>query len=98
MNCIVKKALGFNEYQITTHPTNREKVAKLIRSYTVKPSMRPQVVPDWISNDDLFNIAIADGSLILVSGNANQATPIKPMQIEEKPAGFFEGSNGLSPD
>jgi hypothetical protein len=96
MNCIVKKALGFNEYQITTHPTG-EKVAKLIRSYTVKPSMRPQVVPDWISNDDLFNIAIADGSLIVVSSNSNQST-VEPMQVEEKPAGFFEGSNGLSPD
>lgn len=87
MNCIVKKALGFNEYQITTHP-NGEKVAKLIRSYTVKPSMRPQVVPDWISNDDLFNIAIADGSLIVVSNNSNQTATIEPMQIEEKPAGF----------
>lgn len=81
MQIISKKKLQFNDYEIGIHPRNGEKVAKLMRSFIAGPSLRAIEAPDWIVNDDLFNLAIADGSLI-------PAGPIpdkKPRQVVEEP-------------
>jgi hypothetical protein len=66
MQIICKKKLQFNDYNISVSPLNRERVAKLVRSFIAGPSLRTIEAPDWIVNDDLFNLAIADGSLIPV--------------------------------
>lgn len=64
MQIICKKKLQFNDYEITINPRNKEKVAKLVRSFIASPSMRPQLVPEWVRQDDMFDLALADGSLV----------------------------------
>jgi hypothetical protein len=66
MQIIVKKAFNFQDFEITVNPRNGEKVAKLLNSFKAFPSMRPQTVPDWIVNDGLFDMAVADGSLVVI--------------------------------
>ncbi len=64
MQIISKKRLRFQNFEITVDPRSNEKVAKLVRSIEVAPSMRRQDVPDWIVNDDLFDLCVDDGSVI----------------------------------
>jgi hypothetical protein len=66
MQIIVKKAFNFQDFEITVNPRNGEKVAKLLNSFKAFPSMRPQTVPDWIIDDGLFDMAVADGSLVVI--------------------------------
>ena len=66
MQIIVKKAFNFQQFEYSTNPRNGETVAKLLQSLKVFPSMRPQSVPDWIVNDGLFDLVVADGSLVTV--------------------------------
>jgi hypothetical protein len=66
MQIVCKKRYQFIEHQITTHPRNGEQVAKVLRTFNVTPSLRPVEVPDWIRQNDLFDIAMADGSVIVI--------------------------------
>ena len=89
MQIIVKKAFQFNDYEYSTHPRNGETVSKLIQTLKAFPSMRPQAAPDWIVNDDLFDIALADGSLVAIgevpARTAKQSTP-EPQQAAQPTA------------
>jgi len=66
MQIVVKKAFNFQQFDYSINPRNGETIAKLLQSFKVFPSMQPQTVPDWIVNDGLFDLAIADGSLVTV--------------------------------
>jgi hypothetical protein len=65
MKIITKKAYHFIDGEIVVDE-NGEKTRKIKNSIVVKPSVYPQQVPDWSSNDELFDIAIKDGGLTVV--------------------------------
>lgn len=64
MQIISKRALLFTEWDI--REVDGEKVAKAERTYPVKPSVFPQIVPDWCANTDEFDVAQRDGNLTVV--------------------------------
>ena len=82
MQILCKKKLQFSDYDISINPLNGERIAKLVRSFIAGPSLRTIEAPDWIVNDDLFNLAIADGSLIPVGPIPDK----KPRPVVEEPA------------
>jgi hypothetical protein len=79
MQIVAKKKLQFQDFDITISPIHGERIATLKQSYTVSPSMRPQSVPDWIVNDELFDLAMSDGSIVAIG-----PIPEKPAR-ESKP-------------
>jgi hypothetical protein len=83
MQIISKKRLQFNDYEISINQRSNEKVAKLVRSFIAGPSLRAIEAPDWIVNDDLFELAVKDGSLIAIGDiPTKQLNPIpEPQQI-----------------
>ena|SRR5208283_5053413 len=80
MQIICKKRLNFQDFEITINPRSNEKVAKVVRTLTVSPSTRPQQIDDWVRQDDLFDLSLADGSLMVI-GECPEKLP-KP-HIEE---------------
>jgi hypothetical protein len=66
MQIVAKKRYQFNDYLYSIHPRNGEVIATLQHSFHVTPSLRPQLVPDWIRDDDLFDMGVADGSIVTV--------------------------------
>jgi hypothetical protein len=67
MQIICKKKLHFQDHEIVDNLKTGEKVAVLKRQTLVSPSAIPQEVPDWIKNDDLFNLSVDDGVITVVN-------------------------------
>ena len=80
MQIIAKKRMDFVEHEITISPVSNEKVAKVIRKHSVSPGMKPVEVPDWIVNDDLFELAVSDRSVIVIG-----STPEKQLKPAPEP-------------
>jgi hypothetical protein len=66
MQIICTKAFQFIQHDIVENPTTKEKVAVIKQTHKITPSSHPQIVPDWIRDDDLFDMGVADGSIIEV--------------------------------
>jgi len=63
MQILCKKAFVFCDTDIATDPKSGERVAVVRRKFQVSPKVTPQLVPDWIRNDGLFELAVQDGSI-----------------------------------
>lgn len=57
MQIILKSATQFFQ---------REK-DKVLNTVTLKPSVNPQIAPDWINLDPMFELMVRDGSLIQIA-------------------------------
>jgi hypothetical protein len=63
MQIICKKAFVFCDTEIAVNPQSNEKMAIVKRKIQINPSVNPQVAPDWIKTDGLYELAIQDGSI-----------------------------------
>jgi hypothetical protein len=93
MQIITTKRFRFQDFEISFNPGIGENVAKLIKAFEVKPSMRPQFCPDWCRNDDLFDLALSDGSLFVIG--EIPAKEHKPEPVAE-PFEIAQPANELS--
>ena len=66
MQIICRKRLHFQEHEIVDNSKTGEKIAILKRQLVVSPSVHPQVVPDFVTNDDLFRLCVEDGTITIV--------------------------------
>jgi hypothetical protein len=84
MQIVAKRRYQFNDYEYSIHPRNGEVIATLQHSFHVTPSLRPQIAPDWIVNDDLFDMGVADGSIVTVGDvPAKTVRPTLAVQQQE---------------
>lgn len=79
MQIISSKKLLFqdSEYhdEIVDDKATGRKVHNVKASVTVEADPRPQIVPDWVKNDELFKLCVEDGSIIEVVGSSKPAKP-----------------------
>jgi len=66
MQIICRKKLHFQDHEIVHNTKTDEKVAIVKRQIVISPSINPQEVPDWIKNDDLFNLSVEDETITIV--------------------------------
>jgi hypothetical protein len=67
MKIIAKRAFQFIDGEIVPDIKTNELKRVIKAEFKVKPSVRPQDAPDWIKNDALFDLAVADGNLKVVA-------------------------------
>ena len=91
MQIICNKALQFLKTEIKPNQVTGENVAVHTDTFTVTPSTTPQVVPDWIKEDSLFELSVNSGTIIEV------AVLSQPKKTVEEPAelGWGASANGL---
>ena len=82
MQIISNTAAIFEKHKVNTLEDGT-RLAELIDSIQVNPSPYPQIVPDWVKDNDLYKLMIRDGSAVEVNyGQSDKvaqvpATPIK---------------------
>lgn len=96
MQIIVHKKMQFRNTNIVENSVTKEKVASDNGTVTVSSSPHAQIVPDWVVNDGLFALALAENppSIIVVvpakgSGKkaaASAAAPAPASKPAEPPA------------
>ena len=74
MQIILRVKTQFFQREKTTDEDGNETL--IVRNtVTLNPSGAPQIAPDWITNDPLFNLLMKDGSLIEVPAVEQVETP-----------------------
>ena len=71
MQVIAKRKMQFIRAAVAENPITKEKVQNVLETFTLQflPT-EIQSAPDWIKEDGLFELAVADGDLIVVGGPA----------------------------
>jgi hypothetical protein len=95
MQIICTKAFQFIQHDIVENPTTKEKVAVIKQTHKITPSSNPQLVPDWIREDDLFAMGVADGSIKEVRFEIISEVPAKKNK-EVKQMGWGGSASGLA--
>lgn len=63
MQITSERKLLFQLVDYKTDPKTKEIRAHVKERVLVSPNPKPQIVPDWVRNDDLFKMALADGTV-----------------------------------
>jgi hypothetical protein len=93
MQIICTKAFQFLQTEIKENPSTKESIAVIKQTFKITPSSRPQVVPDWIKEDELFDLGVKDGSITEVMiVSKNEAKPKK----EVPQTGWGATASGLA--
>jgi hypothetical protein len=79
MHIILSQCTVFNEHEIKKDAAGN-KVASVVNTITVRPSTKPQPVPDWIKKDEMFKLLAKDGKLL-------EVVPVQQEEssLEQKP-------------
>ena len=71
MQIILRVKTQFFQREKATGKDGNE-ILTVKNTVTLNPSGAPQIAPDWITNDPLFNLLVKDGSLIQVPEQAEK--------------------------
>jgi hypothetical protein len=66
MQIICNRSFHFQQHEILENTKTGEKVAIVKQEFRVYPSYQPQVVPDWIEDEALFELALEDNSIQVI--------------------------------
>ena len=75
MQIISKVSLTFHDAEIVKNEQTGFFQNKINEAVAVVPSEYPQVVPDWVRDNDLFKFALIDGTVTEIVDNR----PTKPL-------------------
>jgi hypothetical protein len=98
MQIICRKSFHFQQHEILDNAKTGEKVAIVKEEFRVYPSFEPQLVPDWIAKEDLFTLAVDDGSIRIVQVlSESKKDKAKNSKIDEpKTMGWGASAAGLT--
>lgn len=94
MQIISSKRLLFQEIEYTDETVDGVKTGRRVHNVKnkiiVNADTRPQIVPDWVKDDELFSVCVDDGSVMEITVNQ---TPRKALAgVSDGPANKQEAT------
>ena len=83
MEIICKRRIQLNLYEFYKERSTGDTLAKVIDRFTVNPSIRPQQVPDWITETTELDEYIACGAIVVIG--ERPAPSVQPTVEEPTP-------------
>jgi hypothetical protein len=98
MQIICRKSFHFQQHEILDNTKTGEKVAIVKQEFRVYPSYVPQLVPDWIEENDLFQMAVDDDSItkVAVLSESKKDKAKKSNVAEPQTMGWGASAAGLT--
>jgi len=96
MQIICRKAFHFQQHEILDNLKTGEKVAIVKQEFRVQPNPNPQLVPDWLKDEDHFNMCVDDGSIQVVAVLSEPPSKGKKKAEDAKTMGWGASAAGLN--